>query len=79
MIAATIDWDALLDVLWTAVLGGLGVTAAYGVAILGVTRAVDFSRDGRSLEATLFGVLGAIAMVAVVGSVVFGIVVLTSK
>ena len=79
MVAATIDWDALLDVLWTAVLGGLGVTAAYGVAILGVTRAVDFSRDGRSLEATAYAVLGVVAMVAVVGSVVFGIVVLTSK
>jgi hypothetical protein len=79
MLAATIDWDALLDVLWTAVLGGIGVTAAYGVAILGVTRAVDFSRNGRSLEATAYGVLGVIAMIAVVGSVVFGIVVLTSK
>jgi hypothetical protein len=79
MIAATIDWDALLDVVWTAVLGGLGVTAVYGVAILGMTRAVDFSRNGRSLEAGAYAVLGVVAIVAVVGAVVFGIVVLTSK
>ncbi|MEA2419885.1 MAG: hypothetical protein QOE60_2091, partial [Thermoleophilaceae bacterium] len=34
---ATIDWDALLTVIWSASLGGVGVTAAYGFAILGGT------------------------------------------
>jgi hypothetical protein len=76
-VTATIDWDALLTVVWASVVAGVGVTAAFGFAILGGTRAVELSRDGRPAEATLFGVVGAVGSVAVVAAIVFGIVVLT--
>jgi hypothetical protein len=78
-LASVVDVDALLEVLWTSTLAGLGVTAIYAIAIVGVTRAADFSRDGRPVEAVVFGVLGALAFAVVCGSVVFGIVVMTSK
>jgi len=58
---------------------GIGVTAAFGFALLGATRALELGRDGRVGEATLFGVLGAVAMAAVVAAIVFGIVVLVNK
>ena len=38
---AVVDWGALLEVVWTSLLGGIGVTAIFAVAILGATRAVD--------------------------------------
>jgi hypothetical protein len=75
--ASVVDWDALLTVVWASVAAGVGVTAAYGLVILGTTRAVELSREGRAGEAVLFGVVGAIAIVTVFAAIVFGIVVLS--
>jgi hypothetical protein len=75
--ASIVDWDALLTVVWASVAAGVGVTAAFGFAILGGTRAVEFSREGRPAEAALFGVVGAAGGLAVIAAIVFGIVVLS--
>jgi hypothetical protein len=79
MIATVVDTDALLQVAWTSLVAGIGVTAAFGVAILGGTRAVDLGRAGRTGEAALYGVMGAIAVAAVLGAIAGGIVLLTDK
>jgi hypothetical protein len=52
------------------------VTAAYGLAILGATRALDLGRSGRTATAALYGVLGVLGVAGVVGAIVLGIVVL---
>jgi hypothetical protein len=76
---ATVDWDALLTVVWSALLAGIGVTAAYGLAILGGSRALDLGREGRAGEAAVYAVIGALGLATVIGAIVFGIVVLSSK
>ena len=76
-VTAIIDWDALLTVVWASVVAGVGVTAAFGFAILGGTRAAELSREGRTGEATLFGIVGAVGGLTVIGAIVFGIVVLS--
>lgn len=76
---AVVEWDALLEVVWSSILAGIGVTAAFGLAIVGVTRAVDARRGGQGVEATLFGVLGLLALAFVAAAVVFSIVVMTTK
>jgi hypothetical protein len=76
MTLAFIDWDALLTVIWASLLAGIGVTAAFGFAILGGTRAVELGRAGRPGEATVYGVLGVLGIATVLGAVVFGIVIL---
>jgi hypothetical protein len=53
------------------------VTAAWGLGILGATRAVEFGRDGRMGQATLYAVIGALGLVVFLAAIVFGIVVLT--
>jgi hypothetical protein len=75
--ASIVDWDALLTVVWASVAAGIGVTAAYGLVILGAARAADLSRDGRIGEAVLFGVVGALGIVTVCAAIVLGIVVLS--
>ena len=75
--ASIVDWDALLTVVWASVAAGIGVTAAYGLVILGTTRALDLSRDGRTGQAVLFGVVGAVGAITVCAAVVFGLVVLS--
>jgi hypothetical protein len=76
-LASIVDWDALLTVVWASVAAGVGVTAAYGLVILGTTRAVDLGRQGRAGEALLFAVVGAVGIVTVIAAIAFGIVVLS--
>lgn len=79
MIAAIVDTGDLLQVVWASLAAGIGVTAAFGVAILGGSRAADSARDGRLPAAGLFAALGAAALAAVVAAIVIAIVLLTEK
>jgi hypothetical protein len=76
-LASIVDWDALLTVMWASVAAGIGVTAAYGLVILGATRAVELSRAGRAGEALLFAAVGAVGIVTVIAAIAFGIVVVS--
>ena len=77
--ADVIDGHALVQLLWVGAASGIGVTAAFGVALLGVTRAADLSRNGRGAEAAAYGVVAVIALAAVAAAVVYGIVIMTQK
>ena len=77
MIATIVDWHALLQVIWVSVLAGVGVTSAYGFALLGATRALESGREGRMGGAVAYGVVGALGFAIVIGAIVFGIVILT--
>jgi hypothetical protein len=75
-VLAAIDWDALLTVVWAASAAGIGATAAYGLAILGSTRALDLGRAGRTGAAAVYALIGGVGVAAVIAAIVFGIVVL---
>jgi hypothetical protein len=77
VIATVVDWDAILQVIWVSLLSGVGVTAAWAFALLGVTRALEYGREGRAREAAIYGVVGVGGLAIVVGAVVFGIVILS--
>ena len=75
----TVDWGAVLEVIWSSLLGGIGVTAVFAVGILGATRVGVNRREGNVAVAGAYGVLMAVAFVVVGAAVVFGILVMTSK
>ena len=77
MIATIVDWHAILQVIWVSLLAGVGVTAAWAFALLGTTRALEYGRDGRAVEAVGYAVLGLLGLAIVIGAIVFGIVILT--
>jgi hypothetical protein len=77
VIATIVDWHALLQVVWVSVLAGVGVTAAYGFALLGATRALENGRDHRLGGAVSYAVVGVVGLAIVIGAIVFGIVILT--
>jgi hypothetical protein len=79
MIASIVDTDALLEVIGVSIVAGIGLTAVYGVAIVGATRAVDLGRRGATAGAVFFGALGIVAMAVVLASIVFGIETLSDK
>ena len=76
---SVVDWGALLEVVWTSLLGGIGVTAIFAVGILGTTKSVDRRQAGNAVAAGAYGVLAAVALVAVAVAVVLGILVMTQK
>ena len=57
MIATVVDWAALRDVVVASLAAGVGVTIAFSLAILGLTRFADMRRDGRVVEAWGFAAL----------------------
>lgn len=79
MIASIVDTHDLLEVIWVSIVAGIGLTAVYGVAIVGATRAVDLGRRGATVSAVVFGALGFAALAVVVAAIVFGIATLSDK
>jgi hypothetical protein len=79
MIATIVDVNALLQTIAAALIAGIGATVIVSLAILGAVRFADASRDGRTVEATLFGALAIAGAVATVGAVVLAVVVMTAK
>jgi len=69
--------------LLSAVLGALGgaliAIVAFSLLILGVTRFDDLRRVGRRGAATAYGALAVVAALAATGTVVFGLILVTSK
>lgn len=74
-----VAWHDVLEVLWVSAATGIGVTAAFAVALLGATRAVDLRRDGRSGAAGAYAALMVVAGAVVTAAVVFGVIVMTQK
>ena len=74
-----VDWGELFDVIWAALVGGIGVTAAFAVALYGAVRAADARRNGTMVLAVGYWTLMALAMALVLASIVFGVVVMTAK
>jgi formate/nitrite transporter FocA (FNT family) len=79
MLGTIVETEDLLDTVVASVVAGVGITAAFAILIFGVTRSADMVRDERPLLATAAGGLALIALLVVIGSIVLGIVVMTSK
>jgi hypothetical protein len=74
-----VEWDLILQVIYTSLGAGVAVTIAVSFAILGATRAGDARRDGDALDRIIFSAIFVLGIAACVAAVVLGIVVMTSK
>jgi hypothetical protein len=77
--ATIVETGNLVKTVVASLIAGVGVTAIFSVAIWGGARFADLSRGGRPLAAGAAAALGALALVATLAAVAFGIVVMTSK
>jgi len=76
---AIVDWATIGKIVAYSLVIGVGATAAFAVAVHGITRVADMRRAERGPEATAYALL-AIAGVAVsAGAVAFGVIVMTRK
>jgi hypothetical protein len=79
MIATLIEGRELLETVVFSAVAGIGVTLVFSVAIWGVARFADLSRNERPLAAGAAALVAALALLGTVAVVVFGIIVMTSK
>ena len=73
------DTAALLELVWAAPLAAVAVTISWALVIWGSTRAADARRDGRPGLASLHLGVAGIGFVLFTTTVVFGLVIMTSK
>ena len=76
---ATIDWDKIGELLYVAPLAGLAVAISYALMIVGWARANEARQQGAGAGALAYSALGAVATIAFLGVVVFGVTVIVNK
>jgi hypothetical protein len=79
MLATVVDTQGLWQSVVGAAAAGLGTILVFSLAILGVARFSEANREGRTLQASVFGVLALLGLLATAGAIVFGVIVMTSK
>jgi hypothetical protein len=77
--ASVVDWEALGEMVAVSFAAGLAVTAAYAIAIFGLTRLSEQRRAGRTAAATAYMWLGGTGLAFGIGAVVLGIAVMASN
>ena len=79
MMAVVVETKELLQTVLASVIAGVGVTVVFSIAIWGVARFADLSRGERPVAAGMAATLAGLALAVTLGTVVFGIVAMTSK
>lgn len=76
-LATLIEGKELLETVVASAVAGIGVTVAFSVAIWGVARFADLSREERPLAAGAAATVAGLALAATLATVAIGIVVMT--
>ena len=76
---ASVDTDALLELVWAAPLAVLAVTVAWGLVIRGTTSALEAGREGRTIPAALHALVAIAGGALFLAAVVFGLLIMISK
>jgi hypothetical protein len=79
MIAVIVETTQLLETIAASLVAGIGLTTVFSIAIWAGARFVDLSVAERRGAAAAAATLGIVALMATLGAVVFGLVVMMSK
>jgi hypothetical protein len=79
MLAVVVETKELAETVVASIVGGVGVTVVFSIAIWGAARFADLSRSDRPLAAGGAAAVAVLALLVTAASVVLGIVVMTSK
>jgi hypothetical protein len=77
--ATIVEGKQLLETVVAALVAGVGVTFVFSIAIWGVARFADLSRNERPLAAGVAAAAAGLALLGTLAAVVVGIVVMTKK
>jgi hypothetical protein len=79
MTATIVEGRELLETVIASTVAGVGVTFVFSIAIWGVARFADLSRNERPLAAGAAALAAALALICTAAVVVVGIIAMTSK
>jgi hypothetical protein len=79
MLAVVVETKELAETVVASLIGGVGVTVVFSIAIWGSARFAELSRGERPLAAAGAAAVAMLALLVTAASVVLGIVVMTSK
>ena len=74
---AVVEWNLLFEVIWVSLVAGVGVTVLFSLVVFGSSRAAEARRNREN--PAIYGLLAALMLVAFLGSVVFGLLVILHK
>ena len=77
--AVVVETKELLETVLASVIAGVGITVVFSVAIWGVARFADLSRNERPIAAGAAAALAVLAGLVTLAAVAFGIVIMSSK
>ena len=79
VVATIVETKELVETVIYATVAGIGVTAIFSMAIWGAARFTDLSQEDRRRRRAWRRRWPAIALLAVLAAIVFGVIVMTSK
>ena len=79
MIGVVVETKELVETVVASLLAGVGMTVVFSVAIWGVARFADLTRNERPLAAGAAATVAGLALLVALAGVVFGIVIMTRK
>lgn len=79
IVAVVVETKQLLETILASLVAGVGMTVVFAIAIWGVARFADLSRNERPLAAGAAATLAGLALAMTLAGVAFGIVVMTRK
>jgi hypothetical protein len=74
-----IDWNALGQVVVYSLVAGIGVPAVYALAVLGASKSTDPNRRRGGATSAIYVILALVGAAACLGSIVYGIYLMTQK
>lgn len=77
--AVVVETKELLQTVIASLVAGVGITVVFSVAIWGVARFAELSRNERPLAAGAAGMLAGLAVLVTLAAVAFGIAIMSSK
>ncbi len=79
MLGTIVDTDALWQTVVYALVGAVGITLVFAIAVRGAAMFDDYSRRGQTLPAVLSGTLAIVGFVAAAAAIAVGVIVMFSK
>jgi hypothetical protein len=79
MMAVVINTHALVKMLYSSVVAGVGVAVVFSIAILGTTRSSEMRRAHRTAAAATYAALAAAGLLLAAAIVIYGLILVAHK
>ncbi|MEA2388392.1 MAG: hypothetical protein QOG41_1165 [Thermoleophilaceae bacterium] len=74
-----VDWDKILEVIYSATGAAVAVAVAFSLAVAGASRFVEERRDGAPARAVVWATVAVLGLAVCAAAIVLGVVVMTTK